>query len=511
MAAKQALDGKMSPTESFAKILAFGFLDNSVDAFITFKQYYRKFKEEIVKSAEISLRNAQDKLNCLLTELRRRGRTEDQIDQYSDIREQNERIDLLREEFTVTKREFDELPVNYDVIHGPVTEAERKDIDQYVEFLKNASKEQLKSRGYNTELFLFNNRPQSNIFSGNRFEMPKENQHLLAMYDEFLKHELELKKNVQSLPKHLTDFSVDVQEITEDEVEGLLETDDDFKQLKERLSLIDEHTYSAKSIVGRAGERGIVYGTEKAKYPTNLVRLIIEKDLNDLWIDLMKHHEHGMRSVFVRDQENIFIAAYSRYDSKSALKNPSIFNLANRKFVFTPDQKKALFRIIINLNDVELFRNLVIENSVIDLFEYQKDRGITFFQSFLMEAGTGALTVKDELMSRVLIKHSNATILFIPTELPVEEGVDSDIYWRPSYNNLQNKVNGVVIKKGWDNLTIAAAMNDDSMFTWLLRQDADPTLCSKVIPTLTHNNRGNFQLILDNYISRRGNRGNTRI
>ena len=102
-----------------------------------------------------------------------------------------------------------------------------------------------------------------------------------------------------------------------------------------------------------------------------------------------------------------------------------------------------------------------------------------------------------------MITNPNQKILFIPEARPTEEGVDTEVYWRPSYNNLGNKINGVVIKKGWDNLTIAAAMNNMAMFTMLLKHDVDTTLCSKVIPTLKHRDSGTFKIVLDNHIRQR--------
>lgn len=485
--ATQMLSEKPPSSEEYIKCMTTEFFDKTIKDFGDFRISYRDRKFELVEKALKTLNDTKSKLGRNKKRIRDRGYSD--AERFAEVKIENDKIEELKKMHDKEKNEFDLIGPGqtYDF-----SGKDEENIKLYTAFLSEASKVQLRLLNYDTDSFLFKHHVTVHVASStNAVDLPTTDEGLFRMYDEFLKHELERKTKDRhaALPKYLDDFYLEFEEVREEEVDGLVENE---ALLTSKLDKIDDHTFSAKSIATRAGGRGFVYGEEKAKYPISLVRMIIQKDKRPLLDQLMTNYAHGMRSIFAKDNDNIFRAAFSTYKLGNKHFLPK---LAQYKFEFTPDQKKILFRYIISNDDADLFSELVNRHQAIDLYEYQKDRGISFFQSLLIEAGEYT-----SINSRISLVNANINqkIRFIPEDLPIDTEADTDaIHWHPFYNNFRYTFDGIVIKKGWDNLTIAAVTNNMTMFSMLLQDHTDTRLCQKVLRSLKHDRARVMQLSLD--------------
>lgn len=516
-AAKHLVGEHFTSSKDYVEESVKEYFESTTNPFKTFKKEYRRFKEQIVEKSKENYENYQIKFEAYCESLRSSGlRTEERMQRSLDYTRKKGILERLKTDYEKNKRELDELPAGYE--GSELTPQEERELQTYISYLKRARKDKLRERGYNTDNFLFQDRPNS--FYKHEVDppvMPSASAEILKLYDlydEFLRHELEMKRHVQAIPRHLTTFFVDVEKISEEEVAELIAAG----TIHGRLNAIDEHAYSAKSIVERVGERGFEYGTEMAHYPVNLARYLIATDQKRNFVGLCnsEDHKHGMRSVLFRDNENIFVEAYERIDPDRQY----LTALARVNFPFTPDQKKAIFKTALDNDNEELFRALVVgENPPIDLFEYQKDRGITFFHDVLIK---GRSNIKNVIRESVTITHPNQKVSYIPYPIPEPKTIvrSRGTYWLPHFDNVEisetkfvgNKAKKTItgyIKKGWDNLTIAAAADNMEMFSYLLRFDVDTALCMKVLPSLPNGGGNKFKVVLESHIQHSPTRNNT--
>lgn len=482
------------------------FFDPTVEEFMSFKQNYIEMKNQRKDEIQEEIEKLNAKKEIFTAQMLDKRIKMAKIQESPDIKRIHNIISNLNAEVESIDLSLSELPADFKKNEFKFTDDDHLEILKYISYLKTASKAELEMRGYNPDQIIFKDRPQMAI--DNLQVSTSENEPLFKMYDEFLKNELTLRKREEYISSHSINFADPVHEIFPDEVEGLLQKNDDYAELKRRLRIIDHHAYSAKSISERTSNKKFVYGNERAKYPENLVEAIIKGDHENLFKDLMTHHEPGMKSVFNSSQEKIFLAAFKSKLRRN--KDKYIVNLAQAQFPFTQNQKKALFARILENDDDKLCDSLVVKTSTINMFEYMEDRGITFFQWMLIEGreiskNTNAPKHKviNLFRNKVMIKNPSQKILYVPIPLPEmneDLAVDPDVYWRPHQNNFPKaKGNDIVFKKNWDNLTIAAAMKDMEIFSTLLSFDLGVGVCDTLDFALK--NRNDFVLACRNHSS----------
>ena len=266
--------------------------------------------------------------------------------------------------------------------------------------------------------------------------------------------------------------------------------------IEELLSIIDAHPGSAYQITKRMEyhNRFVEYGNEPVPYPITIITGIFETGSETL-LKIFENsgtHIPGIRSNFMNNSEVLFEMAYNKFKSSAENRTYQLDFLIEKGFKFSDLQKKILFKHVIQNSDANLLRSLVSNyQPAIDLHEYQKDRGITFFHSILIE---GSSELKQAVIDNHLIRSPNDKVLFIPTLGTDNEIFDEDIHeneyeasqglWTPKDDLFPSNFAGlrenIRIHKGWDSLTIAVMKGDHSMVSALMKRNADTTTLSTI-------------------------------
>lgn len=344
----------------------------------------------------------------------------------------------------------------YDQFKSKEMLSDTKDVEALFNFLKSASKSQLRKYKIDANSHIFYHRDEyaSNV-SDEQFNLsiPLVEKFLRFVIETITKETVLIENNKSELDKYI----IEVVKDSKASISNYLnETPINYKKINEILTQIDGHFMSAAQSSKRI--QNFVYGSETAPYPKFLVREIIVKNYPAYLAELSAAHADGIKGVYAADQEEIFLAAYQKDINDPNKSNWNWIKLLIRTgFEFSEDQKKALFRDIIKSNDTVLLQ-LMIDNRKLNLFDYQKDRGITFYHSILIDGDEELL---EHVHSVYIIEEPHLKVKFIPNY--TESSSDSSCsYWSPHENNFKLELRnfdlpGMKIRKGWDFLIIAAA------------------------------------------------------
>jgi hypothetical protein len=328
-------------------------------------------------------------------------------------------------------------------------------VTKFWNFLKAASKLQLKKYGIDSDNHIFHHREEyASTVSDKSFDANNE---YVAKFIRFITKTMRDETVVIEEKKcNLDYYIVEVVKDSKELISNFLnENTINYAEIEKILILIDEHLMSASKLAVRVNN--FIYGSELAPYPKFLARQIIVKDDYGYLERLSIEHRHGIKGVYAMDQEEIFIIAYKK--DKTERNNWKWIKLLTRTgFEFSDDQKKALLRDIIESNDSSLL-HVMVENRKLNLFEYQKDRGITFYHSLLID---GSEDLLEHVYSNYIIEEPLLKVKFIPNYQLNDQETNVCSYWSPHENNFKLELKnfdlpGMKIRKNWDFLMIAAA------------------------------------------------------
>jgi hypothetical protein len=328
-------------------------------------------------------------------------------------------------------------------------------VDKFWDFLKSASKSQLKKYGIDSDSHIFHHREEyAYQISDNSFNANNE---YVSKFIRFITKTMSDETVVIEDKKcNLDYYIIEVVKNSKESIWKFLnENRINYAEIKKILIEIDDHLMSASKLAVRVNN--FIYGSELAPYPKFLAREIIVKNDYVYLERLSIEHPHGIKGVYAKDQEEIFITAYKK--DKTERNNWKWIKLLSRTgFEFSDDQKKALLRDIIGSNDSSLL-HVMVENRKLNLFEYQKDRGITFYHSLLID---GSDELLEYVHSNYIIEEPLLKVKFIPNYQLNDQGTYVCPYWSPHENNFKLELKnfdlpGMKIRKNWDFLMIAAA------------------------------------------------------
>lgn len=350
------------------------------------------------------------------------------------------------------------------------------DFDNFLKFLHKSSKYQLRKLGIDSDNFIFQHREE---FASEVFETSfNRSSALLSKFVEYLneKMSIEMIENEVKASRDLVEIAKDYNELM---FTFLNIIPIDYGRINEILNEIDENVNSAAKSVIRIN--GFKHGSELGPYPKYLVREIILKDEYAYLEELASRNSDGIRGVYALDQEEIFIAAYDKETNESFDKRKWkwIKLLIRTGFEFSENQKKALFRDILRSEDCDLL-DLMIGLKKLNLSEYQKDRGITFFHSLLID---GSEEILDHVYSNYVIEEPELKVQFIPNYS--QDQLITCNYWHPHENNFKLELPnfalpGMKIRKNWDNLMIAAAAGRRNFMRSLMEKSVDTSGYDKI-------------------------------
>lgn len=359
---------------------------------------------------------------------------------------------------------------------------------EFVSYLRSAPKNHINMMGLPADAFIFSQRYHSPNPETMISQEILKNKFVVA----FIK-ELIAKVEDEKPPKPTFETFINhhqaVPEVSEDKLKSYLMTENK-EAIAELLNKINAHPDSALQLSKRLNNKHIVfmYGSEPVPYPPSLISISFELNKVSLLRKLDdSKYLIGFKSALRSNSEQLFKMAFTMY-TEANKKDPLLF-LIEKGFEFTNLQKKILMKHVIKTTDKELLLMLIkpilYNNSAIDLHEYQKDRGITFLHSILIE---GTTELKTFVAENHRIRSPNDIVKFVPVAFPEEEGDNTttikDPFWNPEddlFNPEIKDSNGKIkIRKGWDYLMIAAANNDHLMFNQLLLMGADATKFKKM-------------------------------
>lgn len=260
--------------------------------------------------------------------------------------------------------------------------------------------------------------------------------------------------------------------------------------LSAHLTAIDNHPKSAKSL--KKDNPYFIYGSERAEYPKDLIKTIIQKRKIDILKKVGKDHLDGAISLMSIGSKDIFQAFHEINPTKpdkeylAALLEAGFKpNKIQKKYLI----EKAISADIDSSEDLEttLFE-LLCEKGLVDFNKYIEDRGVTPFHLLLFKG-------KSDLVEHVRVKYiniidPNLKIKFVP--LTDEKSLQVTPYWNvtqdqiPSTLSNMNSSSALKVRKNWTPLMLAAATNNIRLFSDLLSRGADGTGMAKILQFLNH-------------------------
>lgn len=347
--------------------------------------------------------------------------------------------------------------------------------NKFLIFLRGASKNELKRLGIDGDFHIFHHRDEYASTTSELNINLEDNS--VQRFLRYLKKTIDDETiKIEEKKSELDKLIIEVIPNTKLIVETALSAESINREpINNILIEIDKHYSSAKMASIRVNE--FIFGSELAAYPNFLVREIIKKNDYDYLIELTRNHSDGIKGVYATDREEIFLSAYQQQQNEWKWKWIKL--MIRTGFEFSEDQKKALFRDIIESNDIELL-DLMIQNKTLNLFEYQKDRGITFYHLLLIDASESLL---DHVYSNYIIEEPELKVKFIPNYS--QNDIKTYSYWSPEENNFKLElpnftVSGMKIRKNWDFLMISAAAGRTKIFRSLIEKGVDTSGYDKI-------------------------------